>query len=76
MMPYFMSEYESEEGCMVHKRRGDHKIGVSVYFYGSQLEEVERMNAQSVVRRLSLRLGGKVKRIMFVADALQIGGLS
>ena len=53
-----------------------YRIGVSVYFYGNQLEESERMNAQSVVRRLSLRLGGRIRRIMFVADAMQIGGLS
>ena len=76
MMPYFMPEYETQEGCMVHKCRADRNIGVSVYFYGNQLEESERMNAQSVVRRLSLRLGGRIRRIMFVADAMQIGGLS
>lgn len=75
-MPYFMPEYETEEGRMVHKCRGNREIRISAYFYGGQLDEAERMSAQSIVRRLALRLGGRVKRIMFVADAMQIGGLS
>ena len=76
MMPYFMPEYETEEGRMVHKCRGNREIRISAYFYGGQLDEAERMSAQSIVRRLALRMGGRVKRIMFVADAMQIGGLS
>lgn len=75
-LPCFQPEYENAEGRMVHRRRFRHEIAVSVYFYGAGPTDAEKAGAQAAAKRLVLKLGGRLKRIMFVADAVQIGGLS
>lgn len=75
-LPYFCAEYDTRNGKMFHKRRYSNTIEVSVYFYGNDLDILEKKSAEQMVHRLSEKLQGKVKRVMFVSDAMQIGGLA
>lgn len=76
MLPYFEVEYETRNGKMYHKKRYSNSVEISVYFYGNELDVLEKKSAEQTVYRLMEKMQGKVKRVMFVSDAMQIGGLA
>ena len=75
-LPYFLPDYEIRDGKMYHKKRYSNVMAFSAYFYGDDLSDEEKKLLEERMRRLVQKFGGKMKQIIFVRDALQIGGLS
>ena len=75
-LPCYTPEYEIRNGHMFHKRRFSNHVNVSVYFYGNDIDPLEKKSAEDMVKRFVMKMQGRLQRILFVSDAMQIGGLA
>ncbi len=74
-LSYVHPDFVIKAGMMRHKKRYDHEIHISAFFYGENIEEAEKETARELIRLNAINLYGRVSRIMFFTDALEIGGV-
>ena len=70
---YVLPFFEIREGEMHHRKRYDNQFLMRVIFYGSDITEEEKETAKELVKANAVNLHGKVKAVLFVESAAQIG---
>ena len=70
---YVLPFFEIREGEMHHRKRYDNQFLMRVIFYGSDITEEEKETAKELVKANAVNLHGKVKEVLFVESAENIG---
>lgn len=68
--PYF----ETRNKEMHHKKRYDHKFETSVWFYGDEITDDEKVTANKLVVANSINMSSNVKSVQFVKSLEEIDG--